>query len=166
MHRKNDLAYCKGFKSLGHATFQKCHNLESQNKHITTHPSSTPQRIPYSLSACVCICVCSCLGRSKVFQMGQRKEERERIHWYGCLYFLSEDVKADISENRGDLRNKDADLKVSGGERWWRQKWKNRRRGDKDQWLRDVEAKIALRGKLTKKDWKGYIIIEDIWHSV
>lgn len=125
---------------LWHKVFHKCYNLPLQKKQLTNHLFlilpliSSPFRFshfcgalsvthisPSLLSQC-----CHVFGGKLRFSRWDREMERKHLNWYVCLYFLSEDVRSDMSWEE------DREEEAEGGKKWMM--WGRKENIEKQRW--------------------------------
>lgn len=90
--------------------------------------------------------VLSCFGGKLRFSRWDREMERKHLNWYVCLYFLSEDVRSDMSWEE------DREEEAEGGEkvddvRKKRKHWKAK--------VEKSERKIQARYKQRDAEWQA-----------
>lgn len=70
--------------------------------------------------------VLSCFGGKLRFSRWDREMERKHLNWYVCLYFLSEDVRSDMSWEE------DREEEAEGGKKWMM--WGRKENIEKQRW--------------------------------
>ncbi len=166
-------AWSKSLKCSRHAAFQKCHNLVSQDKQLTTHPSSTPQWTSSPFLVCLSsgapnvmhiplflfpdLCVLSCFWVHLRFSRWDRVKEREHLHWYVCVYiFCLRTLRVTSPEREeGRGRSKENSGWCERQRRRGGQKWRERRERRRER-ERKQRFKIK-RPRMTRWiEWEGY----------
>lgn len=145
---------------LWHKVFHKCYNLPLQKKQLTNHLFlilpliSSPFRFshfcgalsvthisPSLLSQC-----CHVFGGKLRFSRWDREMERKHLNWYVCLYFLSEDVRSDMSWEEDREEEAEGGKKVDDV-RKKRKHWKAK--------VEKSERKIQARYKQRDAEWQA-----------
>lgn len=146
----------------------------SQSKQLTSHPSSSPpvensphlvclfsgtpdvKHVPLLLRL-LCVC-CQVFGGDLRFSRWGRGKEREHLHRYVCLYLLSEDVKSDISWERGE----EGERSKAEEERKERSRKRERKQRLREHGWQDGLSERNIR----KRQWKLREVKKSLWICV